>query len=259
MALPQYRISEKLSIILESIDKNEKLDIFTFKQAIKDADVVQEEPIKLMLKALAYGAYQDNSSALKYFERALKYQNAQVVKNYITYLSRTFQFELYLKESIRLANQYNDKYITFLGRNVSYNFSDIKNASLLADKLVKLYSNVDYEEFPILDFSQNINELEVFMSASAISESDAKWIISKAYEIAANHKIMCVSTEFYTSPDKRETAIIFYVKSDDNDVISDMDIEIACNLSIREDLSQMDITAWFKSSDGLKRSGDMLL
>ncbi|EMH6405740.1 hypothetical protein RYG28_004224, partial [Providencia rettgeri] len=150
MGLPQKRAIEKLELILNCIDSMEKLDRFTFEQILKDSDHLEDESIMYMIKALAYGAYQDNENALSYFNIAMRYDNVNVAKNYITYLTRTLQFNLSYKESIDIANKYDNQYLTFMARNIAYSFADIKNSSLLAEKLVKLHPDADMTKHPYL-------------------------------------------------------------------------------------------------------------
>ncbi|EKH6498475.1 hypothetical protein SGI36_19420 [Providencia rettgeri] len=259
MGLPQKRAIEKLELILNCIDSMEKLDRFTFEQILKDSDHLEDESIMYMIKALAYGAYQDNENALSYFNIAMRYDNVNVAKNYITYLTRTLQFNLSYKESIDIANKYDNQYLTFMARNIAYSFADIKNSSLLAEKLVKLHPDADMTKHPYLDFSQPLAELEVFMKSGNISESDARWIVEKASEVAANKKIRCVSSEFYSSSDKNDFAIILCVTTSDPDILSDMDIEIACALAENSNFSEKNVTAWFRSNESEKNYAELLV
>ncbi|MTC24928.1 MULTISPECIES: hypothetical protein [unclassified Providencia] len=259
MGLPQKRAIEKLNLILNCIDRLEKLDRFTFQQILKDSEFVEDESIMYMIKALAYGAYQDNENALKYFKIALEYENISVAKNYIAYLAKTLQFNLIYQESIDIANKYDNQYLAFMARNIAYSFADIKNSSQLAEKLVRLHNtDVNVDKFPYLDFSQPLAELEDFMKSGDISERDARWIVEKASEVAANRKVRCVSTEFYTSSDKNDFAVILCVTTSDPDIISDMDIEIACALAENSIFSERNITAWFCSSEGKKNYAELL-
>ena len=230
MGIPQKRAIEKLGLVFNHIDNLTKLDRFTFEQMLKDSEYLDDEPTMYMVKALAYGAYQDNQNALKYFDIAMKYGDISVAKNYITYLTKTLQFKLSYKKSIELANKYDNQYLTFVARNIAYSFADIKNSSLLTEKLVKLHGNVNLDQYPYLDFSQPLTELEVFMKSS----------------------------EFYTSSDNNDFAVIVSVTTSDPDVLSDMDIEIACALAENNDLSDKNVTAWFRSDESKENYAELL-
>lgn len=258
MGIPQKRAIEKLGLVFNHIDNLTKLDWFTFEQMLKDSEYLDDEPTMYMVKALAYGAYQDNQNALKYFDIAMKYGDISVAKNYITYLTKTLQFKLSYKKSIELANKYDNQYLTFVARNIAYSFADIKNSSLLTEKLVKLHGNVNLNQYPYLDFSQPLTELEVFMKSGKISEPNARWIVEKANEVAASKKIRCLSSEFYTSSDNNDFAVIVSVTTSDPDVLSDMDIEIACALAENNDLSDKNVTAWFRSDESKENYAELL-
>lgn len=258
MGIPEKRAIEKLSIIFNCIDTLTKLDRFTFEQVLKDIEYLEDESDRLMVKALAYGAYQDNENALKYFDIAMKYGDVNVAKNYITYITKTLQYNLSYSESIDIANKYDNAYLTFMARNIAYSFADIKNSSLLAEKLVKLHGEADLNEYPYLDFSQPLAELEVFMKSGNISESEARWIIEKANEIATSRKVRCLSSEFYASSDNNDFAIILAVTTNDPDIISDMDIEIACMLAENSAFSDKNITAWFRHNENVKNYAELL-
>ncbi|MDW7792426.1 hypothetical protein R4E92_18770 [Morganella morganii] len=258
MGIPKKRAIEKLSTIFKCIDTLTKLDRFTFEQMLKDAEYLEDESVIYMVKALAYGAYQDNENALKYFDIAMRYGNIDVAKNYITYITKTLQYKLSYSESIDIANKYDNKYLTFMARNIAYSFADIKNSSLLTEKLVRLHGGVDLKEYPYLDFSQPLTELEVFMKSGNISELEARWIVEKANEVATNKKVRCLSSEFYSSSDNNDFAVILAVTTDDPDIISDMDIEIACILAENSTFSDKNVTAWFRHNENAKNYAELL-
>ncbi|EHV1520690.1 hypothetical protein U7Q55_005064, partial [Salmonella enterica] len=95
------KLNETLEMLTSHIDEGQQLDAFTLKRVVSGASKIPDEPVKLMVLALAHGAAHQHSEAVGFFREAVAYRDEAVARNYLSYLSYTGQYELYREEAVR--------------------------------------------------------------------------------------------------------------------------------------------------------------
>ncbi|MCZ6084176.1 hypothetical protein O5175_02095 [Escherichia coli] len=70
MSLALYsKLNETLEMLTSRIDEGQQLDAFTLKRVVSEAGKIPDEPVKLMVLALAYGAAHQHVEAVGFFFR----------------------------------------------------------------------------------------------------------------------------------------------------------------------------------------------
>lgn len=65
------KLNETLEMLTSHIDEGQQLDAFTLKRVVSEASKIPDEPVKLMVLALAHGAAHQHSEAVGFSGRQL--------------------------------------------------------------------------------------------------------------------------------------------------------------------------------------------
>lgn len=250
MALaPQKELKEAMQILSHHIDEGIELDQLTFRRYLKKFENIKDEPLKLMLFGLVYGAAKKHAEAIPFFKESVKYKDDVAARNYLTYLGRTHQFEMYRDESERLAKEISSFPLCIRARNAAYSDGDVQLSLFFARKAIALTSDPDVIRNLKMDINNHMHSLNEFIANSGLSSEEIKDLSRRISSVARRYNVLSISTEFYVSADGHDLAIINDVLNMDDDVISDMDIEVACEIAMLEKYSDKNITAWFRGRD----------
>ncbi|CAH6101078.1 hypothetical protein [Citrobacter koseri] len=246
MALaPLNKVNEMLEMLTSHIDERRELDTFTLKRVVTSASKVPDEPTKLMLLALAHGAAFKHEDAVGFFREAVAYRDETVARNYLSYLSHTGQYAMYRKEAVRLAKDITSLSLFVRARNAAYADGNGELSLFFARKAITMIGDNSERERMELEVSSKSQALDRFLDATGLSTSEMSTLTLSVVAVAKKHEVLAVSHDYYTSADG-DAAIICDVICDDDELISDMDIEVATELAMNGLFAEKNVTAWFR-------------
>ncbi|MEN4198923.1 hypothetical protein [Serratia marcescens] len=249
MALaPSKWINELQDMLAHHIDSGQELDVFSYRKIVSQADKIPDDPLRLMILALASGAAGKNDDALFYFKEGVKYRDDIVARNYLSYLSHTGQYELYREEAVKLAKQMDSFPLFIRARNAAYASGDAELSLFFARKAMSMTGDEQVRARMECEIKVRDAMLNDFMRITNLSTEEISTLTMTVAGIARKYGVLAVAHDYYTSDDG-DAAIICDVLCLDDDMISDMDIDIATELAVSDTFSDKNITAWFRGKD----------
>lgn len=245
MALaPKKGLQETLDLLTTCIDEGDVLDAFTLRRVVSSANSLPDEPTKLMVLGLAYGAAGDNEHALAYFKEAIKYRDDIIARNYLSYLSHTGQHDLYRDECVRLAREIVSFPLYLRARNASYADGDGELSLFFARKALSMVGDENERAKMEMEIHEKNSALNRFIDTTRLSTHEIAELTRMVANIANSFDVLAVSQDYYTGDG--DAAIICDVVCTDAGILSDLDIEIAMSLAMNESFSARNLTAWYR-------------
>lgn len=249
MALaPHKHINEMLDMLTHHIDSKSILDAFSLKRVVATAEKIPDEPTKLMVLGLAYGASGSHDLAIGYFKEAVKYRDDIVARNYLSYLSHTGQYELYRDEAIRVAKVISSLAMLIRARNAAYADGDGELSLFFSRKAISMVGDENERENMEKEQQEKNSALNIFIEATHLETNEIAALTRAVANVAKKFDVLAVSQDFYTGDDG-DAAIICDVLCVDEGVLSDMDIDVATELAMHDLFADKNITAWFRGRD----------
>ncbi|WP_038155813.1 hypothetical protein [Trabulsiella guamensis] len=246
MALaPINKLNETLEMLTSRIDDGCDLDVFTFNRVVSSARKIPDEPLKLMLLALAHGAAGKHDDAVNFFKQAVVYRDEIIARNYLSYLSHTGQYELYREEAVRLAKEIVSKTLSIRARNATYADGDSELSLFFARKALSMVGDDRERAIMEREVMNRTQALDRFVEVTRLSTAEISTLTRAVVNVAKKHDVLAVSHDYYTGSDG-DAGIICDIFCEDADLISDMDIEVATELAMNEMFADKNITAWFR-------------
>ncbi|EDQ2625861.1 hypothetical protein ZG05_004389 [Salmonella enterica subsp. enterica] len=246
MALaPLNKLNETLDMLTSYIDEGSKLDDFTLKRVVSSISAIPDEPTKLMVLALAYGAAHRHGDAITFFREAVEFRDETVARNYLSYLSHTGQYELYREEAVRLARIIPSLSLCLRARNAAYADGDGELSLFFARKAMAMLGNDSERQSMESDVMEKNQALNTFLRATQLSTNEISVLTRTVANVAKKYNVLAISNDYYTSLDG-DAGVVCDVLCDDEDIISDMDIEVATELAMNEVFAVKNVTAWFR-------------
>lgn len=241
-------LNEMLEMITFHIDTRKELDAFSLRRVVASAEKIPDYHVRQMILGLAYGAARQNDVALKLFKEAAESRDDLILRNYLSYLSHTGQHRLYGQESIRLARLTLSRPLLIRARNASYANGDVELSLFFARKALTMVGDEAQKAKMQREVDMKNAALNEFITASQLSTEEITRLNEEIVEVANRHEILAVAHEFLTGTDG-EAAVVCDVICKDEDILSDMDIEIATHLAMSDIFSNKNITAWFRGRE----------
>ncbi|QDX29565.1 hypothetical protein [Dickeya poaceiphila] len=234
-------------MLISHIETGSILDAFTLKRVLSDVEKIQDEPTKLMISALAYGAAAQHEKAVSFFKEAASYRDEISAQNYLTYLGHTGHFEDYQNEAVRLGREINSFNLCITARNAAYADGDGELTLFFARKAISMISDDNERNEMQMDVLNKKKQLEDFIEVTSLYPSELKSLSLIASTIAKNHNALATSHDYYTSDDG-DAAIICNVLCDDAEKLANMDIDIAIALATNDSFASKNLTAWYRGN-----------
>lgn len=203
------------------------------------------EPDQSYVKALAYAAKHDQENALQWFNSALTYDDSTIAMNYLAYLGRSAQNYLHRIETLRLEKFYGVPTIRRVARNACFGVGDCRGVKVYSRKLAALRDGEDRKK--ILDEGDYMcNIIDNFKRATSFSSNDIEELNKLAEGIANQHGVACYEVNYFIGGEG-DNAYILGANTDDIDLITDMNIELACAMTDEKYIGKP-VTSWFRST-----------
>lgn len=245
---PKKGLNETLEMLTSCIDGRNTLDVFTLRRVVSNANAIPDEPTKLMVLGLAYGAAGEHEAAIEFFKDAVKYRDDIVARNYLSYLSHTGKYELYRDEAVRLAKEMGSLPVYIRARNAAYADGDGELSLFFARKALSMIGDKREWEKMNRDIKEKTEDLEKFINATQLNSHEISELTLMVSLVGEKHGVIAVSHDYYTSSDG-DAAIVCDVLCTDVDVLSEMDITAATEIAISESFSNKNVTAWYRGRD----------
>lgn len=125
----------------------------------------------------------------------------------------------------------------FLGR--------IDKALYYAERLISM---VDEKEAELVKHlaATALAQSTTFKSATGITDEELQDIANRIVDIMADHKVSPVAMSFCSIPEERTSSYVMAVNTEDSDVLSDMNLDIAFSLAENESLIGKPFSVWFE-------------
>ncbi|HGJ5884618.1 hypothetical protein [Arsenophonus sp.] len=239
-------IKDAIDVLLYHIRNRIELDQLTFRRYLNNFNKVSSEPLKLMLLGLSYGAINDYKNAVPFLKEAATYKDEMMAINYLFVLGNTSDFRFYTEECKRLAREYNSFKLCVLAAHISFATGNIQDFNFFIKKAISLTPDKDVARELEMSSNNHIKKMERFYLITDLSNADIEELLQCTIDIANRHNIPYLGVEFYVDRDDCEAAIIIEVLTMNEDLISEMDIEIACTISMNEKYSDKKLTSWYR-------------
>lgn len=166
--------------------------------------------------------------------------------NYAIYLSE-FGTHKELREVVnRLITKYGSKTMLTFGWETNLFTGNIETALHYADRFIAIADEKDAEAMKN-DAHGIAIESEKFRQKAGLTEDEYKDIAQKMIDVADNYGIRASSISFILQQ-KKNCGIYTDVKTDDIDVIADMNIDIAFSLAENENLAGKRFSVWYRGT-----------
>jgi len=244
-------LKETFTMLVSMIERREKLDDVALRRLLRGVSRLPDESIKLMFSGFAYGAARNHMMALSHLKESAAYHNEMVIKNYLSYLGNTGEYRLYTDETIRLAREVSSLRLAVQARNAAFNDGNGELALFFGRRAMSMIGDDDERDTMEKDILSRKQVLDNFIETTKLTTAEISRLTISVSEVAKKHSVLVVMQDFYTGSDG-EAAIICDVICDDDNVISDMDIDVATEIATNDVFAGKNITAWFRgrSSEG---------
>ncbi|EPP7093066.1 hypothetical protein [Klebsiella michiganensis] len=240
------QIADELIDVLMS---KTKIEDFTFRKYLREIDKLNDRFSEDYLKALACAAHGRKDDAVAFFEASLAYGVDTYAMNYTIFLSE-YGTHKELKELVsRLATKYGSKTMLTFGWETNLFTGNIQTALYYADRYIAIAE--DKEAEAMKDDAYGIAvESEKFKNNAGLSEEQYKDIAQRMIDVADKHEVRASSIFFHFVPEEKTAAYILTVKTDDIDLIADMNLDIAFSLAENESLAGKRFSVWYRGIPG---------
>ncbi|HCI6075089.1 MAG: hypothetical protein E6235_09240 [Anaerococcus vaginalis] len=235
------------SELIDVLKAKVKIDEFTFRKYLREIDSLNDRFSDDYLKALAYAAFGLKDDAVHFFEASLSWGVDTYAMNYAIYLSE-FGTHKELREVVnRLITKYGSKTMLTFGWETNLFTGNIETALHYADRFIAIADEKDAEAMKN-DAHGIAIESEKFRQKAGLTEDEYKDIAQKMIDVADNYGIRASSISFYFVAEEKTAAYILTLKTDDIDVIADMNIDIAFSLAENENLAGKRFSVWYRGT-----------
>lgn len=251
MPVLNNNLNEMLEYVTSYIGSGSLLSEFEYYAYMKLSDTVPDESRQLVTKAFVSGAAGKTEDAIAFFEKSILFQDEFADRNYLAYLLRTCRYDLYNEVVFRVAKVRNSYELCRYARDAAYASGDVEYGLFFARKATSLIIGDVAKRGFMAQSENNAKLIESFMSLSGLSQKDISALTMTGVEIAKEKSIPFTGVEYYISSDLMDLAMIMYVFCDDIEVMTDMDIDLACTLAGSKHLAHYKGTAWFRTSKNM--------
>lgn len=226
-----------------------KLDDFSFHRFFRDVEKLNDRQSEDYLKALACGASGRKDEAIEFFEASLTYGVDTYALNYAVYLEEYGSHrELYDVVS-RLVQSYGAKTMLQFAWETRLFTGEIEDAVHYAERFIAAADQKDAEEMRE-DATGIVIDTTRFKESAGLSDEEYKDIAQRVIDIVDQYQVRALSLEFLFVPEEKTASYIMKVKSDDVEVLSDMNLDIAFSLAENESLAGKKFSVWYQGSYG---------
>ncbi|HGW4305859.1 TPA: hypothetical protein ACNIEN_001954 [Klebsiella pneumoniae] len=246
MPVAQFKVEELADEIMQYFENKTILDPFTLRTILEKADRIPDDTTKKMIMGFAYGAAGNHDEAMAFFKDAIDSGKGDLPAiNYLSYLGNAGYHVLHRQEAIKLARNSNSFHLYIIGRNAAYADGDGELSLFFSRNALSMISDHNRREAMEKDVQRKNDELNRFINVTGLGTEQIAEMTRAVVDVASKYKVLAPSHEYYTSSDN-EAAVICNVICQDEDVIADMDIEIATQLAMNDSFSDKNLTVWFR-------------
>lgn len=238
-------IDEVIEILKVSIDSGEPIDPFTYKKYESIGLNVASYSEKFQFFGFLYGSVRREQEAIDNFRKAASFGNITAARNYLAYLAKTRNYDLYHEEVFRLATELPDTTLCIRARNTAYSFGDIDKADFFVNKAIAMTREDSHRESLRKENQEQRELIEKFMGISGLSKEDLLDFNLLVVNLTRKYQVNAISHDFYCGVDGNEAAVICEVVCQDPEILSALDIDIATEIATNSHYCSKNITAWF--------------
>ena len=241
-ALKANKISSELIDILAARDTISEMQYFRY---IRDIEKLRDSASEDYLKALANGAFGRKDTAVAFFEEALKHNNLIIAQNYVVYLNDYGSFREVEQVVNRLVERYNSPTMLSHAWEANLFLGRIDKAIYYAERLIGMVDEKEAELVKHLAATALVQST-TFKSATGITDEELQYIANRIVDIMSDNKVSPVAMSFCSIPEERTSSYVMTVNTEDSDVLSDMNLDIAFSLAENENLIGKPFSVWFE-------------
>ena len=240
--------SNKIAIeLIDVLRAKTKIDEFTFRKYIREIDRLNDRFSEDYLKALAFAAFGLKDEAVQFFEASLGCGVDTYAMNYAIYLSEVGTHRELRELVNRLITKYGSKTMLTFGWETNLFTGNIETALHYADRFIAIADEKEAEAMK-KDAHGMAIESEKFRTKAGLSVDEYKDITQRMVDVADNYGIRASSISFHFVPEEKTAAYILTLKTDNVDIIADMNIDIAFSLAENENLAGKRFSVWYRGT-----------
>lgn len=242
-ALPKYiEISGEL---VDYLKYRNKLDDFSFHKYIREIEKLNDPLSEDYLKALACAANGRQEDAILFFEEALRLGIDTYALNYATYLSDYGTHKQLSALTKRLIGTYGSKTMLTFAWETNLFSGNIDQALIYAERFIDAADKKDAEKMKE-DSVDIVIDTARFKESSSLTHEQYMFVAQSMLDIADNYNVRPASIAFVFVPEENTASYIMTLKTNDIDVISDMNLDIAFSLAENDSLLGKNFSVWYQ-------------
>ncbi|AUZ70354.1 MULTISPECIES: hypothetical protein [Citrobacter freundii complex] len=241
-------VPKSLEISIQLIDYlrlRKKLDDFNFRRYIRQIEGLNDRFSQDYLLALAYAANGRKDEAVSFFEESLKVGVDTYALNYAVYLEEYgLHRELYEVVN-RLISRYGCKSMLRFGWETNLFTGKIDAALFYAERFITAAKGKEAEEMAD-DASGIIRDTKRFKECTGLTDDEYIDMAQRIVDVADSYGVRPAAIEFIFVPEEKSASYIMRVKTEDVDILSDMNIDIAFSLAENDSLAGKKLGVWYR-------------
>lgn len=242
LALKANEISSELIDILAARGTISEMQYYRY---LRDIEKLRDSASEDYLKALANGAFGRKDTAVAFFEEALKHNNLLIAQNYVVYLNDYGSFREVEQAVNRLVERYNSPTMLSHAWEANLFSGRIDKALYYAERLISMVDEKEAEMVKHLAATA-LAQSTTFKSTTGITDEEFQDIANRIVDIMTHHKVGPVAMSFCSVPEERTSSYVMTVNTEDSDVLSDMNLDIAFSLAENDSLIGKPFSVWFE-------------
>ncbi|AGN84939.1 hypothetical protein [Enterobacter sp. R4-368] len=247
MPQAELKANEIGSELIDLLQAKSSITEMEFYRYIKDIEKLKDRVSEDYLKALANGVYGRKDIAIDFFEASLKQNSDIFAQNYVVYLNDYGTFRETRDLVNRLVPQYGSR--TMIGHAWETNLfmGDIDKALYFANKFISIVDESEGEKMSRIAASA-LKDTTEFKQTVGITDEDYKDLANRVVDVMDAYHVKPRVLEFFSVPEEQTSSYIMFVNSDDIDILSDMNLDIAFSLAENDNLVGKKFSVWFKGN-----------
>lgn len=246
MISPLQKTNEISRELSSYIDDGKLLQPLEFRRYLREIEKIKDMRAYEYLMAMVNGANGSHKAAMEWFEKALRHGEPVIAENYLVYLSKNFKYIDYVNESLALAEAYPGNIDIYRKALKGRIFScDINGVERVAHELSRMLPAKEREDV-MIQASNVIEQARKFAVSAGMDDDDLTALSEILLGIAEQAKATYSQLTYFSMVEEGTNALIFHVQTDNSDLLSEMNFDLAMTLANEDRFVGKKFSSWFR-------------
>ncbi|HAX9726174.1 TPA: hypothetical protein JS159_004242 [Serratia marcescens] len=246
MISPVEKTNEISRELASFIDDGRLLKPLEFRRYLREIEKIKSGGQYDYLMAMVNGANGSHAAAMEWFERALRHRDPVIAENYLVYLSKNFKYIDYIRESLALTQEFPGNIDicrkALKGMMFSCDINGVKRFSCELSRMLPAREG----ESVMVQASKVVEQAEKFASNAGMDNEDLTALSNILLHIAEQAKTPYSKLTYFSMAEEGANALIFHVNTDDSDLLSEMNFDLAMALASDDRFIGKKFSSWFR-------------